>query len=497
MFNKSSKMKKELLLSIIVCFCISDLFSQVTVTLKPVAGAGKDAAVTTQVPTANYGTIVDIEAITWTCQSVLCNGRSLLEYDLSFIPSGSVINSATLYLYANNNAPNGIPGQPTYGTDNAGYIRRITQSWNENTVTWNNQPATTTLNQVTIPQSTSTSQDYVMNVTTLTQDMIDNPNSGYGFMFSEINEVNYYNSLIFCSSDIPDTSLAPALVITYTAPGGMICFEVQPNAADGKDANITTQVPTANYGTHPDYEGVTWTCQSVLCNGRSLIQFDLSAIPATAHVDSAFLFLYANNNALNGIVGQPTYGNDNAGILKRITQTWDENTVTWNNQPATTPQDQVIIPQSTSTSQDYVLDIINLVQTSIQNPSTSFGFMISEINEVNYYNSLIFGSSDAADVNIHPKLKVCYTPTTAISENSFSTLSVYPNPSRHSFTISDSGHFIDKVEVFNILGEMILIQEGKGNASLISIDASALNIGVYFARIRTDRGTVVRKLVKN
>ncbi|MCX6275783.1 MAG: DNRLRE domain-containing protein [Bacteroidetes bacterium] len=396
---------------------------------------------------------------------------------MSFIPAGSVINSATLYLYANNNAPNGIVGQPTYGNDNAGYLRRITQSWNENTVTWNNQPATTTVNQVLIPQSTSTSQD--------------------GFMISEINEVNYYNSLIFCSSDIPDTSLAPALVVTYTAPGGMICFEVQPNAADGKDASVTTQVPTANYGTLIDYEGITWTCQSVLCNGRSLIQFDLSAIPSTANIDSAFLFLYANNNAVNGIVGQPTYGTDNAGYLRRITQTWDENTVTWNNQPATTTQDEVIIPQSTSSSQDYTLDIKAIVQASVQNPSTSFGFMISEINEVNYYNSLIFGSSDAADANIHPKLKVCYTPTTAISENNFSTLSIYPNPSGHSFVISDSGHSIDQVEVYNMLGEMIIIQKGRGNSIPISIDGSSLTIGVYFARIITDHGTIVRKLVKN
>ncbi|MCX6275784.1 MAG: hypothetical protein NTV09_11325 [Bacteroidetes bacterium] len=71
-------MKKELLLSLIVCFCISDLFAQVTVTLKPVAGAGKDASVTTQVPTANYGNLVDFEGITWTCQSILCNGRSMI-----------------------------------------------------------------------------------------------------------------------------------------------------------------------------------------------------------------------------------------------------------------------------------------------------------------------------------------------------------------------------------------------------------------------------------
>lgn len=491
-------MKKQILTFLILNFCQFNLFAQTTVTLKPVNGNGKDAAITTQAPGVNYGSLVDFESLTWTCQSVLCNSKGLLEYDLSFIPAGSVINSATLYLYANLNAPNGISGEPNYGNDNAGYLSRITQSWNENTVTWNNQPAITSQNQVLIPQSTTTDQDYVLDVTTLTQDMIDNPSSGYGFMMSLINQVNYYNSLIFCSSDIPDTALAPALSITYTAPaGGMICFEVQPDATQGKDAAVTTQAPTVNYGTLVDMETLTWTCQSVLCTSRSMIEFDLSTIPANSTIDSAYLFLYANNNAPNGIVGSPNYGNDNAATLRRITQSWAENSVTWNNQPATTAQDEVILPQSTSTSQDYVLDIKALVQASIQNPNSSYGFMLSEINEVDYYNSQIFCSSDIADPGLRPKLKVCYTPGTGISENDFSSLSVYPNPFSNTFTVSDKSHSMIAVELFNVLGEQILSREGLIHTSSISFDASQLARGVYYVRIVTDHGSAVRKLVKN
>ena len=489
-------MKYAFILSVFVGLNVVIANAQTTVTLKPVSGNGKDATITTQVPTANYGIHPDLGGITWSCQSLLCNGRGLIEYDLSFIPAGSVINSATLYLYANNNSLNGYPGQPTYGSDNAGYLRRITQSWDENTVTWNNQPLTTAVNQVLIPQSTSTSQDYVLNVTALTQDIIDNPTSGYGFMLMEANETNFYNSQLFCSSDIADTNLAPALVVNYTAPSGMICFEVQPNAAEGKDAVITTQVPGANYGTLVDFLAMTWTCQSVLCLGRSLIEFDLSAIPATAHIDTAFLFLYANNNSPNGNLGEPTYGNDNAGVLRRITQSWNENTVTWNNQPATTTQDEVNIPLSASVSQDYILNIKNLVQNSIQNPSTSFGFMIAEVNETNYYNSLIFGSSDDPIAAIHPKLKVCYTPAIAVIENDFSNVSVFPNPFSDSFTIKDQNHRVKEIAVFNTLGELMLTARFPDNVNALTVELTGSPAGIYFVQIFSEKGNQVRKIIK-
>ena len=381
-------------------FTPSWLCAQQTVTLKPVNGAGKDALLTTQLPNNNYGNHPEIEGITWTCSSVLCLGRSLIEFDLSFIPSGSTINSATLNLYANPNALNGISGQPTYGSDNAGFVRRVTQSWNQNTVTWNNQPITTTQNEVVIPQSISTSEDYSLDVTTLTQDIIDNPTAGFGFMISEQNETTWYNSLIFGSSDNTDTSLAPGLTITYTPPDTLTCIELQPGPVEGKDVIVTTQAPGTNYETHPDFEANTWTCSSVLCLGRSFIQFDLSSIPSSAHIDSAFLFLYADSLNVNGILGQPTYGSDNAGVLRLVTQSWNETTITWNTQPTFSMQDEVVLPQSTSTMQDYILDIKNIVQTSVQYPTTSFGFMMMELNETTWYNSLTFGSSDGQDVNI-------------------------------------------------------------------------------------------------
>src|SRR3982750_2235672 len=109
-------MKKLLPLLIIFTLSVFHLIAQTTVTLQPANGTGKDANIASFTPTANFGIHEDFEGVTWTCGGNLCLGRSLVEFDLSFIPAGSTINSATLNLFANLNNVNGISGQPTYGS---------------------------------------------------------------------------------------------------------------------------------------------------------------------------------------------------------------------------------------------------------------------------------------------------------------------------------------------------------------------------------------------
>src|SRR6476469_9833412 len=100
-------MKKLLLIIFFSYHFSNNLNAQTTVTLKPINGSGKDAGIASGASSTNYGTHLDMEAMTWTCSGNLCLGRSLVEFDLSFIPAGSTINSATLNLYANVNAANG------------------------------------------------------------------------------------------------------------------------------------------------------------------------------------------------------------------------------------------------------------------------------------------------------------------------------------------------------------------------------------------------------
>jgi hypothetical protein len=79
-------------------------------------------------PTNNYGTNTTILVRSW--QSAK-DARSFVEFDVSSIPSGSTVNTATLTLCATR-----VPGS-TRTID----LHRITASWVETTLTWNNQPS--------------------------------------------------------------------------------------------------------------------------------------------------------------------------------------------------------------------------------------------------------------------------------------------------------------------------------------------------------------------
>jgi len=165
----------------------------------------------------------DLMASAWTCNAFgvpECDFRSLFKWDLSSIPTGATITGATLYLYANANSINGNPGNPDYnggsGTANAAWLQRVTSSWAPGTTGWGNQPAVSTSDQIALPQSTYSTQDYTVDVTNFVSQWVANPASNYGMMLQLQNEV-HYNSLIFGGPAAPD-AIQPVLQICYSTP---------------------------------------------------------------------------------------------------------------------------------------------------------------------------------------------------------------------------------------------------------------------------------------
>ncbi|MCP4125349.1 MAG: DNRLRE domain-containing protein [Bacteroidetes bacterium] len=135
----------------------------------------------------NYGDFEGLTAQAQTTNSNPVQYRGLLQFDLSSIESGSTILNAKLSLYYN---PNSVHMQSSQSGSNACYLQRVISNWDQSTVTWNTQPSITTTNQVTLPQSSSSTQDYPdINVTQLVQDMVDNPAEGQGFLLRLITEV--------------------------------------------------------------------------------------------------------------------------------------------------------------------------------------------------------------------------------------------------------------------------------------------------------------------
>ena len=375
------------------------LAAQTTVTLSP----HKDALLSNQVQSGviyadrNFGTDKAIRAWAWTSQGVAFQNRSLIEFDLSSIPANAIIQGAKLILY-------GLNHQGLNGKSNASYFQRVTGSWEENTVTWNNQPSVTTLNQISLSHTSVATQNDTLNITSHVQEMLINPNTNMGFMLRLQDEI-YYASREYASSDHETASLRPKLIITYSVP---VTITIQPNAICGKDATVWSLDGNNNNGNGALLNSMAWTWSGVIGTVRGVMDFDLSKIPSGASIDKAYLSLYVTPTPQQ-------HSGDNASYLKRITSSWEENTVIWSNQPSTTTLNQVLLPTSTSATQHYEnIDVKNLIQDMRNNPTTSFGLMLQLVTEVRF-RRMGFASSDEANSALHPKLVITYITSSAPS----------------------------------------------------------------------------------
>ncbi|MCL2511837.1 MAG: Ig-like domain-containing protein, partial [Bacteroidales bacterium] len=86
------------------------------------------------------------------------------------------------------------------------------------------------------------------------------------------------------------------------------------------------------------------------------------------------------------------------------------------------------------------------------------------------------------------------TPAIATEEPNLEDIMVYPNPTSGEITIENGELKIENVEIFDIMGKKITFNFQLSTFN--SIDLSHLPTGVYFLRIQTESGIVVRRVVK-
>jgi hypothetical protein len=177
----------------------------------------------------------------------------------------------------------------------------------------------------------------------------------------------------------------------------------QPDSLAGKDAVVESILPDMNFGDSSFLSVFAWTNDGLFNNARSLLKFDLSSISSVVKIKKATLSLYwISYENLREQTGE------NAFSIYRITSAWAEHSVTWNNQPDTTALHKVLVPQSTLTDQSYInMDVTELVQDMIDNPSASFGLMCILDDEFPY-KLVVFASSNHAESRKRPKLIVYF-----------------------------------------------------------------------------------------
>lgn len=190
--------------------------SQKTIILQPNAIEGIDAAIhgLGSEVNKNYGYIPQFSANSWTFEGIRGVVRSVMKFDLSSLPQNAQIQKATLSLYAWG-SDTGFGQHSNRGGSNKSWLQRITEPWDENEVTWNTQPATTTQGQISIHQSNFPDEDYTdIDITEMITMMQRRPESNFGFMI-RLQEELLYQMLNFASSDHEDPNLRPKLTIEY------------------------------------------------------------------------------------------------------------------------------------------------------------------------------------------------------------------------------------------------------------------------------------------
>lgn len=169
---------------------------------------------------------------------------------------------------------------------------------------------------------------------------------------------------------------------------------IQPDSIDGKDAIVDYTNPTINYG-----NVVFLVVSSNSEIYRSYLQFDLSDVPQNAVIVSADLGLcYVSSYILTSYFPVGLY---------EVTESWEEDTITWDNQPASSTEAEDIQDISTISTGDFVYwEIDDLVEGWHDGSIANYGVVLRDTDESSADGIIWFWSSEYG--SDHPKLIIDY-----------------------------------------------------------------------------------------
>jgi endonuclease I len=81
----------------------------------------------------------------------------------------------------------------------------------------------------------------------------------------------------------------------------------------------------------------------------------------------------------------------------------------------------------------------------------------------------------------------------SIDDNEIKNISIYPNPVKDNFVYFSSTQNLEVI-IYNILGKQVLIENVSNSKKYINV--SNLNKGIYLLKLKSDQGTITKKLIK-
>lgn len=271
---------------------------------------GQDAYVDKNQADTNFNNTIELGAY----DNLATRTRSYLQFDLKSVPDGSIISSASLQLYSQDALGSSI------------YLRKVTSSWDEETINWNNQPLfqeVISSKVVDAPGAWAT-----WDTTKLVKDWCAGKMPNYG-MALMAGETATSSGGLFCSSDFSaDNTLRPKLVIDFIpdieSPGSVINepkdnvylkgaeFIVQGTANDNPGGSGLAKVEVSVDGgaTWIDAKGTdNWTYKrSSATDGIYKIESRATDIADNSETPSTSANITVDNIPPNSLIESPTGG---------------------------------------------------------------------------------------------------------------------------------------------------------------------------------------------
>lgn len=233
----------------------------------------KDCFARQSSPTSNYNESYLVVGKTGTSSQV---DRSFLFFDLSAIPSNVIITDVKLYLRQINSSYEG-PNTLTFS------VGRITGSWTETGVTWNNQPAMAAADYTSLSCAAVSSDIWKYWTITNTIAAAYAGSTYTGIYLKGANESTNSNGKRFRSSE---NSYQPYLVVSYnvpTAPSAPSGLSASPNAFETSLRLSWTKGSNGSYnaitGQDVRYQtsdnGSTWSSETSVSVSASATYYDI------------------------------------------------------------------------------------------------------------------------------------------------------------------------------------------------------------------------------
>lgn len=201
-----------------------------------------------------------------------------------------------------------------------------------------------------------------------------------------------------------------------------------------QDSYIRSDNQNNNYGNNDDFRTRDESGRLF----RSVIQFDLSSIPAGAKIEDAELQILRENGP-NGIVT----------AIHRITTSWTEGGVTWNNPWSSNGGDYAALTQSIALGDNSgwkMLDVTPDVQLFVDGTNPNYGWLIKEANENDDRQTQRFSSKEFATAGDRPVLDVAYViGTTVVAPNTANASTAEAFTVTHTNTGGTNGDEVHQV----------------------------------------------------